>query len=389
MQLLDSEQLELAFHLHGVSRDVQARKFYGDVWGAIKAAEKARDPISLSVHERELRHLCREYFTLMGEWRMGEEEVYEGKPVCALSEKNMKEALAAIPVFEKQFFRYALCYMELNRALIHGRTQVAHFARDYEIEDFSKIMEVNHNTGAHLARAQKERKEILDKRLRLERVRIILQQFDPLMELLGDGLPATFGDAGDRLLTQFKGALRKGKFTKAESLVAKWKNPRLCLAAREVLALAKEHQPELKAQDGLILHSGELSLIDMYLKMDERRVNDFMAKYDVPYMVFQYKNLLHQGYLLGRIGSIEGLIISHAKLLSLAARPHNDPDYAKMQEETILVPTRMLLQDKFKTLGAIFDDMETTLVTLNTLFTQTRDYMTLSSTALQNTKPQN
>ena len=123
-----------------------------------------------------------------------------------------------------------------------------------------------------------------------------------------------------------------------------------------------------------MLHTGELSLITSFLKSDEARVNAFLDKFNVPYMVFQYKNLIHQGYLLGRIGSIEGLIIQHAKLLSLASRPHNDPAYAHIQEQTILVPARDQMQGRFKMLGAIFNEMETTISVLEKIVAISREY---------------
>ncbi len=384
MQVLDSEQLELAFQLHGVTRDTQARKFYADIWAEIQAAEKARDHLTLALHERRLRTLCHEYFSMMEDWRLEEEDRNDSfnPSYCTLSRDNAKEARAAIPFFEKQFFRYAMCYMELNRAMIHAKNQIAHFARDYEITDLEKIIEVNHGTGQLLQKAQRERKEILDKRLRLERVRVILHQFDPLMEQLGGELPVQL-EEGDRAFTQFKGAVRKSNFSKAESLAKGWKKPRLNDVARQVVMLARKYESELKATDGLMLHTGELTLINMFLHSDEVRINEFMAKYDVPYMVFQLKNLIHQGFLLGSVGSIEGLIIHHAKLLSLAARPHDDADYAKTQEKAVLVPTRVLLQHKFKMLGAIFDDMETTVTILNKQFAQTREFMTLRATVAQ------
>jgi hypothetical protein len=166
-------------------------------------------------------------------------------------------------------------------------------------------------------------------------------------------------------------------------LAKAWKKPRLNDVARQVVTLARKYEGELKATDGLMLHTGELTLINMFLHSDEVRINEFMAKYDVPYMVFQLKNLIHQGFLLGSVGSIEGLIIHHAKLLSLAARPQDDADYAKTQEKAVLVPTRVLLQHKFKMLGAIFDDMETTVTILNKQFAQTREFMALHATAAQ------
>ena len=384
MQLLDSEQLEYAFAVHGISREAEARRFYADLWGMIQRAEKIRSPLELSKIEADVRRHCTSYFSLMHLWQEEEADLHDGENECVLSKDNTREARVLLPSFEKHFVRYALCYLELNRALIQVRASIANIARDYDLSDMSKHLKINHATGALLQRAHRERKTIMEKRLRLERAHTLLQHFDPLMELLGEGLPRLMGhDKGDHELTLFKGALRKSHFDGARALISHWPHDWLKETATTVITLAERHAPDLKAQDGLMLHSGELALIGMFLKSDEARINQFMAKYNIPYMVFRYQSLIHQGYLLGRIGSIEGLIIQHAKLLSLAARPQADTDAAKVQEQAVLVPARAL-QGRFKTLTAIFDEMETTLSILEKLITQTREYMAHTPENLQN-----
>lgn len=279
-----------------------------------------------------------------------------------------------LPVFEKQFFRYALCYLELNRALIQARARISSLARHYNLDSPDIIMDVNSGTGSMLLRAHKDRHALMEKRLRFARIKTLLQASDPIMEELGSALPRLYGADGDRQLTLFKGALRKEKFGAAESIAAQWENSHVRANGLIVAAIMKQNAADLKAHEGLVLHSGELSLISAFLKDDEARMNEFVEKYNVPYMVFQYRNLIHQGYLLGSVGSIEGLIVQHAKLVSLAARTHDDMDYAKALEQEVLLPARLLLQSKFTLLGAIFNDMETILHVLDKLFVQTRDY---------------
>lgn len=384
MQLLDSEQLEYAFSVHGISRETQARRFYADLWSLIQRAEKIRTPLELSKAQSEARHLCTAYFDLMHRWQEEEADRIDDMDECALSRDNAREARAMLPSFEKQFVRYALCYLELNRAMIQVRASLADLARDYNPADMSKHLQITHATGALLQRAHRECKVIMEKRLRLERARALLQHFDPLMELLGADLPRLLGhEHGDRELTLFKGALRKKNFAKACEIASLWPQEWLRSTGNTVASMAERHAEELQAQDGLMLHSGELTLIAMFLKADETRINQFMTKYNIPYMVFKYQNLIHQGYLLGRIGSIEALIIQHAKLLSVAVRPQSETEMAKAQEQAVLVPARAL-QGRFKTLGAIFDEMETTLAILEKLFAQTRDYMASPSKNLQN-----
>lgn len=138
MQLLSSEQLEYAFQVHGISLEVEARKFYADVWTLIQSAERIRDPLELSRCETDLRHLCREYFSLMSRWQQEEDDKHEGCDVCPISRTFAEEARSFLPAFEKQFFSL--------RALLSGTEPRPHsipwplvfFARDYDLDNSSK-----------------------------------------------------------------------------------------------------------------------------------------------------------------------------------------------------------------------------------------------------------
>lgn len=368
--------MEYAFQHYGIMLEAEARKFHADIWSQIQTAEKIRDDTALAECERDLRCLCQNYFALMQQWRHDEEERFEEKIPCAGSQNNMREALAALPLLEKQFFRYCLCYLELNRALIQSRSRISHLARDYNIDDTKILLQVNSGTGVLLNRAHREKKILQEKRLRLERVKSLLQQkIDPLMEDLQTHLPSFFGaKEGDHQLTLLKGLLRQEYFDRAHALVRIWPESALKTTALNLVSITRSNVTELKAKDALMLHSKELALIGSILDGEEAQATQFLAKYNIPYMVFQYRNLLHLGYIVGKIGSLEGLIVHHAKLVSLAARPLHDDVQAQRQEQAVLVPTRALLQNKFHTLGPIFDKMETTLQILDTLFTKTRDY---------------
>lgn len=374
MQLLDSEQLEFAFQAHGITLESEARLFYTNVWAIIQAGEKIREAHEVTDLSAALRRLCDSYFTGVRKWRDEEEEHYEGHAVCQHSQDNMRQARLLLPGFEKQFFRYALCYLELNRALIQKRAQLSHFARDYNIDDHSNLMDVNHSTGDLLERIHRDRHVLLEKRQRLEHVESILKQLDLPMDWLEQQLPRHMGQEGHHQMTLLKGALRHLNFKDAEKIYNSWPLPDLQQHGRMVVTLAHAHAEDLKAQGTLMLHSGELNLVMEFLKSDEERLDGFLDKFNVPYMVFQYRNLIRQGYLLGRIGSIESLIIQHAKLSALAARPHDDQVLARKEEGMILSPVRVQLDREFMTLSAIFTEVETTCSILEKLFSQTRDY---------------
>ncbi len=376
MQLLDSEQLEFAFQAHGITLESEARNFYTEIWAIIQAGEKVQQAHEMTDLSAALRQLCDSYFDGVRKWRDEEEDLHEGLPICMMSQENARAARMRLPGYEKQFFRYVLCYLELNRALIQNRAQLSRFAKDYNIDDHSTLLDVNHTTGEFLERIHHDRHVLLEKRKRLEKVRALLQQFDGPMESLGERLPAIYGhEEGDHQLLIFKGAMRQMNFGTAQKICEKWKDPKVREPAMALIALGEAHVEELRAEGTLMLHSGELSLIMAFLKGDEEKLNGFLKKFNVPYMVFQYRNLIRQGYLLGRIGSIEGLIIQHAKLTSLVARPHGDPALARAQESKILVPVRLQLDRDFRSLGAIFTEVETTCSILEKLFAQTRDYL--------------
>lgn len=374
MRLLDTEQLEYAFRLHGIGHEELARAFYTDLWALIQQSEKADDGAELSACGRDLRLLCRDYFAGMRRWYVSEKEEREGGDTCRASRDNAREAFAALDVYERQFQRYALCYLELNRALIRTRAKIAHHTHGHT-PDAESMHGVNHATGPVIMRAHDERRALLQKRQRLERMRTLLSMLDPLMESLGARLPECLGhETGDRQLTRFKGALRQARFHDAAAIAQSWPSEELANLGRRAVKIAQENAQELRLHEGVMLHTGELGLVEASLSGEEVRANAFLEKFNVPYMVFQYRALLHLGYALGRIGSLEGLIIQHAKLLGLAARPHNEPARAKIQEQAVLAPARVLLRGKFRSLGAIFDGMETTLEILEKIFTWTREY---------------
>lgn len=374
MQLLDSEQLEFAFQLHGITLEAQARRFYTDLWQVIQDAERASDIGDLQDKSQEIRKLCRSYFALVADWRDEQQDLHTEQDTS--SHDLMIEASLQIPPFEKQFIRYALCYMELNRALIRGRARISFLSKEQNIDEAAiKDLDVNTGTGVLLDRAHTEIRDLTAKRRRLQAMRAILKSTDALMEDLGAALPSVMGPEGDRQLTLFKGVLRRLEFERAQNLARSWRPAPVRKTALWVARFFLEHRADLAIQDGLVLHSGELSLPLTVLASDERKVRAFLDTHNLPYMLFRYRSLLHLGYLLGQIGSIENLIIQHAKLSSVAAKPANDPDQARRARQTVLMPVKKLLDTQFRSLGAIFNEMEITQAALDRLFSQTRNYM--------------
>lgn len=374
MQLLDSEQLEFAFQRHGITLEVQARRFYGDVWQVIQEAERVRDGAGLQEKTKTIRALFRSYFDLVADWRVEQLDSCETPDLSG--RELMPEMQALLPSFEKQFCRYALCYMELNRVLIRGRSQISLLSKACSFDEKSAGLEINHGTGILLDRAHAEMRELVQKRKRLEHMRAFLKTSDVLMENLGAALPRVMGPEGDRQLTLFKGALRRLEFERAQRLVCQWPTGVLRSAGQSALSLFAQRRDDLGILDSLVLHSGEVSLPLTILASDERKLRSFLDKHNLPYMLFHYRNLIHLGYQLGRIGSLEGLIIQHAKLSSLAARPQTAPDQVRRARYAVIMPAKALLENGFPTLGPIFNEMEMTQTVLDRLFSQTREYMT-------------
>jgi hypothetical protein len=125
--------LEFAFQLHGITLEAQARRFYTDLWQVIQDAERASDIGDLQNKSQDIRKLCRSYFALVADWRDEQQDLHTEQDVSG--HDLMIEASLQIPPFEKQFIRYALCYMELNRALIRGRARISFLSKEQNIDE--------------------------------------------------------------------------------------------------------------------------------------------------------------------------------------------------------------------------------------------------------------
>ena len=376
MRLLDSEQLELAFQLHRIDHDVLARSLYQRIWDQIKRAERADDRSALGACRQEIRNDCSRYFAVMNNWAADEGSNDEAAATPLQAAANSQEASQLLGRFEKQFVRYALCYLDLNRVMVRARRRIVRLAGDTNIDKL-EAPAIDHATGTLLFRLHRERSEIAAKRTRLNEAQAVLRSMDPLLEDLGASLPKRLGPGrGDRELTSFKAAVRHKDFVGASRLATAWSDRRLEAVGAEIIAIASEHSDLLLAQGLLILHSGETRLISSFLDGDEARINARIERLNIPYMVFQFRALLHHALLLGKIGTLESLIILHAKLLGLVARAPVDTAQAHRDLHAILLPARAI-EERFRTLASIFAATEAAEAILEKLFVETERYQSV------------
>ena len=364
MRLLDSESLEAAMQNSGVDLDLDARDFYTDIWNLIKASERLAHDTDVLDAERNLRDLCHRYFEKSGTWLAEEDKRNLHRPACPEARILAMEAQGIHKEFEKKFYRYLLCYLYLNRALVISRAKMKAVAEDSEELVRAEGKQTSDSTGFLLKRALKEKRKILEKRHRLIKAQNILEEIKTHFEFLESNLMHVLGRLkADRHLTVFTASLRQGDFRQAETATGFWRSrqhPRVQESGQKVIKLLQENQQELAVHGGYVLDPSELRLIFSLSMAEEQRVDQFIDKYALPHMAHKLKSLLTLGYRLGKIGSIEGLLGLHAKLISGIARPSEDVSHAKRYEEDVLGKVQFLLQSGFNDLPKIFDEMEVT-----------------------------
>lgn len=376
MRLLDTESLTCALQNSGISIDREAESFYSDLWSLIKSAENITDDTGMAAVEKELRQLCRSYFRNAGRW-VRDMRAQQGEAnSCALGRRLQGEAEILRPAFEKRLRRYVLCYMHLNRALVRARRDMKGIIRDDDNEHSVPAgLEISDSTGLLLARAWHQKKELTAKRERLLRAQSTLGDMDSRFSALQKSLQRAMGRrGGEKAYTAFHGALRKGDEGKVRACLDSWRQIAAAAAASgwDIFHVVQKHASDLAVYDGYILDTSEIKLIFSFLADDEERVDRFLDKYNLAYMAYKFKHLLQLGYRLGQIGSLEGLLVLHARTIGGIAHPLSDIAQARRYESDILSKVIYLVRNGFSDLPHIFDDMEVTAQQLRVLCDQTR-----------------
>lgn len=379
MRLLDTESLQSAIVHSGITLDLDIHDFYGDLWRLIKTAETVERDADMIALEKELRAVFREYYRQTGRWLFEQEIQFADKETDPAWRYQAMKARDQLLPYQKQLQRYVLCYMHINRTLIRSRLEIEKIGKLYPLEESHSRLKVNEATGMLVSRAFRQKKAMMDKRERLTALSHVLHQieaaFTALREDLYMVLPA---HSVERAYVAFRAALRQEQFTEARRIADEWQEKRLILNpsgqkivamnADRIIHLLTTHAEGLRVQDGLMMEPSDIRLLFSFLKADEARVDKFLRKYMLPFMTHKLKQLLAVAYRLGRIGSLEGLLVMHARLLGGLARPMDDMAHIKRYEEEVVGRAAFLVRSGFPDLSLIFHEAEVVFDQIRVLF---------------------
>jgi len=384
---LQTESLESAFQKHGISIDVEARHFYNDVWALIKLAEDIRDDSDMLALDKRLRQMCQRYFAEMRRWTDQTKAKYPKTKWCKEGRQCQREAADLMEDFEKLFHKYMLFYMHLNRHILNCRKGLKKISADFEAHKFIKTEDLQDTAGHLINRAYKEKKRLIQKRERLVHVQSVLSEMDGLFDNIRQALISILGHReADQAYTSFRAALRKGDFKRAEAAMERWSSRKRPIgASREyrrammtvqhdgtkIICLIKNNLKDLEVKDGYILNLSEINLIFSFMMSDEERVNRFLEKYNYPFMILKFRQLLKLAYKLGQMGSIETMLVLHAKLATGQAHPIETAAQAQKYDQEILQKTGYLTRKTLPEMPGLFDSMEMTAEQIHLMIRET------------------
>lgn len=379
MRLLDTESLQSAITHSGITLDLDIHDFYGGLWQLIKKAETVVRDADMHDLEKELRVLFREYYRQTGHWLFEQEMRHADKITDPAWRYQAMKARDTLIPFQKQLQRYVLCYMHLNRALVRSRMEMDNIAKLYPLEETLTRLKITDATGMLVARAFRQKKEMMDKRARLMALSHILTQLQADFTALRDDLYMILpADIVERAYVAFRAALRQGQWDDARRIAAQWQdqnnilNPTgrkiVAISTDKIITLMTTHADNLNVHDGYMMAPSDITLLFSFLTADEARVDKFLRKYLLPFMTYKVKQLLAIAYRLGRIGSLEGLLVLHARLLGGLARPMDDIAQIKRYEEDVAGRGAFLVRSGFPDLAHIFNESEVVFDQIRVLF---------------------
>lgn len=343
-----------------------------NLWDTIKKAETARDESDLMEYHKTVRHQHKSYIRKTDQWLMQKQAIARSSELD--NEVAVKIRAGDIkPKFEKGLYRYSLCFLYLNRLLIHAKRDISAVLKFQENAP-KKLPEVNQNIGFLLKRAYTEKKKLMVQRQKLVRMTHCLKQLETLFENLETSMESYLGhEDGSRAYTAFRGSLRHMHFEQAGQrignairehslkkghLFCKDRSGEIITLAKHIIHLLKTNQDDLKREEDMALDSSELRLLFTLLQTSETRVQKFIDKYTAAYLAFQFQFLLKQAFRLGQIGSFERLFVLHQSLIKGTVTAFHQPKELQEFETEIVRRAEYILSARMVTIPDIFDQVE-------------------------------
>lgn len=344
-----------------------------NIWDTIKQAETARGEDDLMVFHKLIKQQHREYIRRTDEWLMGRQAF--ARPSELENEAAIKIRASELkPTFERGLYRYTLCFLYLNRLLIHAKRDITKTMKTLEAQPPKDFPSVNHNIGFLLKRAYTEKKKLLQRKEKLTRMTSCLKQLERHFGELEASLMSYLGhETGDRVYTAFRGALRHMHFEMARKKIAhaikehtlkkghlfcKDRSTEILSLSKAIVDLLETNIDDLKREEDMALDSSELRLLFTLLHTSETRVNKFIDKYTAPYLAFQFQFLLKQAFRLGQIGSFERLFSLHQSLIKGTVTAYQRQKDLHDYESDVLRRAEYTLSSGMTTIPDIFDQIE-------------------------------
>lgn len=358
----------LGFKDESPDYDHVERVFLDSVKERIVQSQESYHESEISEADRWLRDFHRQFFDYSVQWIVQQARSQKKTANHPDAMKLKKQARDVLDDLQKGIIEFASCSLHLSRYMTMIRDEIRkEEARGYF--QMPKGTKWTSDTGILINRYKKRKREIKDIAARYERVREVLEQVD--MVVLRKNLTALFGqEKGEAFQRSLVSSLRVGNFKKAQgvgeeiktakkrfSLDKKTSDQLLVQALNQIKLLIKvieENREALGAEDGkLYLRVEELNVILDTNEQETAKMDQFLAKYHMPYMQYKLDTIQHLRDKLLVFGSLESLLTLYKKLISGIAAPIPDIKTLRQFENEALDRVCYLLDGHFQDVSKI------------------------------------
>lgn len=339
------------------------RAFLDKVKERIQQVQDCYDEAEIKDTEKWLHNVHRKFFEYSLQWMARYAKTQKKTASHPDAPHLKKEARDVLGDLQKGIIEFASCYMCLNRYMTIIRDEIKkEESRGYY--HAIKGTKWTSDAGTLISRYKKRKCEIRMMAERFERVRDILKTVD--MNSLRKNLITLFGaEKGETLQRHLISALRVGNFKKAAAVLTEIKDSKRRFGVDKktgelmvkqtlgqislLIQVVSEHEQDLKAEDGkLYLRVEELNVILNTNEKETAKMNEFLAKYHLPYMQYKLDQIQHLRDKLMVFGSLESLLTLHKKLISGIVSPLPDIKTLRQFENEALERVRYLLEGHFQ-----------------------------------------
>lgn len=353
----------LGFKDESPDYDHVERVFLDRLKERIAKVQNSFDKNEISEADRWIRDFHRQFFDYSLQWIIQQARAHQKTSNHPEAPRLKKEARNVLDDLQKGIIEFASCSLHLSRYMTVIRDEI----RKEEARGYfhaPKGTKWTSDTGILINRYKKRKREIKQISERYGRVRKVLKNVDVVS--IRKNLTALFGpDKGESYQRRMISSLRVGDFKKARALCEEVKTAKKRFSldrktAEQLLArtlkqmnllikVVEENREALGAEDGkLYLRAEELNVILDTNEQETVKMDQFLAKYHLPYMQYKLDTIQHLRDKLLVFGSLESLLTLYKKLISGIAAPIPDIKTLRQFENDALDRVRYLLDGHFQ-----------------------------------------